>query len=75
MLVLGRKIGEEIMIGEDTRLIVLEVRGSTVRLGFVAPREVPIHRAETQRKIDESGELHEMVISRDSPALLHARAR
>ncbi len=75
MLVLGRKIGEEIMIGDDTRLIVLEVRGSTVRLGFVAPREVPIHRAETQRKIDESGELHEVVIRRDSPALVPAGSR
>ena len=46
MLVLSRKVGEVIVIGSEGEitLTVLEVRGDRVRLGLVAPREVPIHR-------------------------------
>jgi carbon storage regulator len=46
MLVLSRKIGEEIVIGDNIRLKVLAVHGSQVRLGFTAPEEVPIVRQE-----------------------------
>ena len=51
MLVLSRRIGQEIRIGNDVRVIVLEVRGKNVRLGFVAPADVAIHRDETYCKI------------------------
>lgn len=46
MLVLSRKIGEEIVIGDDIRVRVLSIHGNQVRLGFVAPRSVTIHRQE-----------------------------
>ncbi|NLS94670.1 MAG: carbon storage regulator CsrA [Planctomycetaceae bacterium] len=52
MLVLSRKRGEGIVIGDDITVTVLEVRGDRVKLGFCAPAEVPVHRAEVHRKIE-----------------------
>ena len=46
MLVITRKCEQEVIIGEHVRLKVLAVRGNRVRLGIVAPRNVPVHRAE-----------------------------
>jgi carbon storage regulator len=46
MLVLSRKVGEEIIIADRIRVRVLSIHGNQVRLGFVAPRDVQIHRAE-----------------------------
>ena len=52
MLVLSRKKGERVVIGENINVIVVEVRGDRVRLGFEAPREIPIHRSEVKAAID-----------------------
>ena len=46
MLVLTRRAGESIVIGDDVRVVVLDVRGDTIRLGIEAPRSVQVHRAE-----------------------------
>jgi len=46
MLVLSRKIGDQIRIGEDVVVEVLEIRGGRVRLGITAPRALPVIRAE-----------------------------
>ena len=46
MLVLTRKNHEEIVIGDDITVTVLEIRGNTVKLGLTAPREVSIRRGE-----------------------------
>lgn len=46
MLVLNRKRGEQIQIGEDITLTVLEIRKSVIRLGVSAPRHVPIGGSE-----------------------------
>ncbi|MEI8371231.1 MAG: carbon storage regulator CsrA [Planctomycetota bacterium] len=54
MLVLSRKLGEEVVIGDGIRVTVLEMRGDRVKLGFVAPGEVPIHRKEIHRAIQGS---------------------
>ena len=54
MLTLTRSVGETIRIGDDIEVHVVEVRGSTVRLGFKAPREVAIHREEVYRQIAEA---------------------
>jgi carbon storage regulator len=51
MLVLSRKRNEAIKIGQDIEVVVLEVHGDRVKLGFRAPPEVPIHRAEVHDKI------------------------
>ena len=51
MLVLSRKCGEAIVIGDGVTVTVLGVEGGRVRLGFVAPLDVPIHREEVHRRI------------------------
>ncbi len=48
MLVLSRKSGEFICIGDTIKISVLEVRGNRVRLGITAPRGVAVHRPESQ---------------------------
>ena len=51
MLILTRRIGETIMIGDDVTITVLEVKGNQVRLGIKAPDEVAVHREEIYQKI------------------------
>ena len=51
MLVLSRKQDECIMIGDDVRIMVVEVRGDKVRLGIEAPRDVTVHRQEVYEAI------------------------
>ncbi|HVS38029.1 MAG TPA: carbon storage regulator CsrA [Gemmataceae bacterium] len=46
MLVLSRKKNESIVINNDVIVTVVEIRGDKVRLGIVAPKEVPVHRQE-----------------------------
>ena len=46
MLVLTRKLNEEIVIGDNIRITVVDVRGGRIRLGISAPTEVPIRRSE-----------------------------
>jgi carbon storage regulator len=46
MLVITRKSGERICIGDDVTITVLEIVGSSVRLGIEAPSEIPVHRHE-----------------------------
>src|SRR5437764_8065069 len=46
MLVLSRKKNESIVINNDITVTVVEIRGDKVRLGIVAPKEVPVHRQE-----------------------------
>lgn len=51
MLVLSRKKGEFITIGDNIRVCVVEVRGDRVRLGIEAPGDVPVHRAEVWEQV------------------------
>lgn len=53
MLVLSRKLGEAIVIGDNVTVTVLELQGDRVRLGFNAPRELPIHREEVHERLQE----------------------
>lgn len=53
MLVLSRKKNEKVIIGENIEVRVIDVRGDRVKLGFVGPADVPIHREEIFRRIDE----------------------
>ena len=46
MLVLARKVGQQIIIGDEIEVTVLEVRGEQVRLGINAPRSIAVHRKE-----------------------------
>ena len=51
MLILTRKAGECITIGDDIRVFILEIKGRQVRIGIDAPRDVPVHREEIFRLI------------------------
>lgn len=51
MLILTRKVGETIMIGDDIKVIVLEVNGKQVRIGTTAPKEIQVHRQEVYNRI------------------------
>lgn len=51
MLILTRRIGESIYIGDEVRLTVLGVRGTQVRIGINAPKGVPVHREEIYYRI------------------------
>ncbi len=55
MLVLSRKPGEEVVIGDNIRLTVMAVRGKQVRLGVTAPADVAILREELCPKGEEPG--------------------
>ena len=54
MLVLRRKRGETVRIGHDVEVTVLAIHGSSVRLGFRGPPDVPIHREEVRLKIERN---------------------
>ncbi|NLX96867.1 MAG: carbon storage regulator CsrA [Rhodopirellula sp.] len=54
MLVLTRKLNETIVINENIIVTVVEIRGDKVRLGIVAPKEVPVHRREVYDAIRRS---------------------
>ena len=51
MLVLTRRPGESVMVGEDVVITVLEVRGEVIRLGIKAPRSIQVHREEVFREL------------------------
>lgn len=51
MLVLTRRSGQSIMIGNDVKVTVLEIRNDQVRIGFDAPRRVQVHREEVYEQI------------------------
>lgn len=54
MLVLTRRTGQSVMIGDDIVLTVLEVRGDVVRIGIGAPRDVQVHREEVYRELQSA---------------------
>ena len=54
MLVLTRRAGESVMIGDDVIITVLEARGDVIRLGIQAPRDVQVHREEVYRELQAS---------------------
>lgn len=56
MLVLSRRVGESVTIGDDVVVTVLEVRGDVVRVGIDAPRSVAVHRTELLVQLEDSNQ-------------------
>ena len=54
MLVLSRRVGESVVIGEDVTVTILEVRSDVIRVGIDAPRSVAVHRAELLVELEAS---------------------
>ena len=54
MLVLSRRPGESVVLGDDITITVLEVRGDVIRIGIDAPRSVRVHRAELLEQLESS---------------------
>ncbi len=57
MLILTRRVGETLVVGDDVTVTVLGVKGNQVRIGVNAPRNVDVHREEIYMRIHEEKEL------------------
>ncbi len=68
MLVLSRKKNESIVINNDITVTVVEIRGDKVRLGIVAPKEVPVHRQEVFDSIHGKKKAAEAAAAGATPA-------
>jgi carbon storage regulator len=54
VLILTRRVGENIVVGDDIVISVMEVRGDAVRIGIQAPRTVTVHREEVYRELQQA---------------------
>ena len=68
MLVLSRRIGEEIVIDNQIRVKIVAIQGNRVKLGVVAPEDVTVHRDEIHRK---RMEFADAPVHQDTPVLAH----
>jgi carbon storage regulator len=78
LLILTRKVGESVAIGDDIQVSVVEIKGTQVKLGIRAPRDVTVHREEIYLKIQEEnrrasqvstdtlGSVEDLILKKDS---------
>jgi len=75
VLVLTRKLGESIVIGNNVRVTILEMQGKQIRLGIEAPPEVPVHRGEVYERIEAENRLAAEKVHTDLKGLAQAWRR
>ena len=66
MLILTRRVGETLMIGDEVTVTVLGVKGNQVRIGVNAPKEIAVHREEIYERIKREQEASELSAGSDS---------
>jgi len=59
MLILTRRVGETLMVGDEVTVTVLGVKGNQVRIGVNAPKDVSVHREEIYLRIQQEAESNE----------------
>lgn len=59
MLILTRRVGEKLIIGEDIVVTILALNGGQIRVGIDAPKNVEVHREEVWKRIKEEGNRNE----------------
>ncbi len=65
MLILTRRVGETLMVGDEVTITVLGVKGNQVRLGVNAPKHVAVHREEIYERIRKEGDTADEDSSKD----------
>jgi carbon storage regulator len=72
MLILTRRVGETLMIGDEVTVTVLGVKGNQVRMGINAPRTVAVHREEIFERIKHEGQDGEYVATAEPKSSEHS---
>ncbi len=75
MLVLSRRKGESVIIGDNVTITVVDVRGDQIRLGIDAPRSVKVYREEVYRQVVAENEAAARSVDAASDMLRRARRR